>query len=135
MPSSDLSNRCYVFTEGFLGWNVRRHGIHWLGINKDPLEGGGPLCHIPLSSHYLTSNSFLLHLFHFRFAPRYIAYMLISVHKDPTVSCLKQMYKSLSLILYILNYQLQMQLSISVLGTGWGKHFVSWSIDFPFNDR
>jgi len=39
------------------------------GDKQGPLEGGDPLCHIPLSSHYLTSNSFLLHLFHFSFPP------------------------------------------------------------------
>jgi hypothetical protein len=53
------------------------------GDKQGPLEGGDPLCRIPLSSHYLTSNSFLLHLFHFGFSP--FTYMLISVHKESNV--------------------------------------------------
>jgi len=47
--------------------------------------------------------------------------MLISIHKGSTVP-VSQMYKSSRLILYMSNYQLQLQLSISVLGIGWGKH-------------
>jgi hypothetical protein len=113
MLSPDLSNRYCIVTVGF--------GVEceasWHSLTEDkqgPLEGGDPLCHFPLSSHYLASNSLLLHLFHF--SPLFVYVNFSAQRLD--CSYFKQMFQNFSLIQYMLSYQLQLQLSILLLGTG-----------------
>lgn len=68
MPSPDLS----VVIIWFLSACGVECEASWHSLVQDkqgPLEGGDPLCHIPLASYYLASNSFLLHLFRFSFSP------------------------------------------------------------------
>ena len=119
MPSPDLSNRDCIVTVGFLGWIVKRHGIHRPRINKDPSR---------VVNHCITSlfphiTWLAIHFFHFYFISVFPLYVYVNFSTQrPDCSCLKQMYKSFYLILYTLNSQLQLQLSISVLRIGWGTH-------------